>query len=88
MPSSNYTVFDEAQLEILFKEHFKPLCAYCQYRFGFELDEAKEAVHTGFIKLWESRETMKDYMTIFPVPLSQVQVMNNNSLFPQNPGYN
>ena len=31
---------------------------------------------------------MKDYMTVFPVPLSQVQVMNNPSIFPQNPGYN
>ncbi|MEJ7739292.1 MAG: RagB/SusD family nutrient uptake outer membrane protein [Chitinophagaceae bacterium] len=31
---------------------------------------------------------MKDYMTVFPVPLSQVQVMNNPALFSQNPGYN
>jgi hypothetical protein len=31
---------------------------------------------------------MKDYMTIFPVPLNQIQVMNNPTLFPQNPGYN
>jgi hypothetical protein len=31
---------------------------------------------------------MKDYMTIFPLPLTQVRVMNDNSIFPQNPGYN
>ena len=31
---------------------------------------------------------MKDYMTIFPIPLNQIQVMNNPTLFPQNPGYN
>jgi starch-binding outer membrane protein, SusD/RagB family len=31
---------------------------------------------------------MKDYMTVFPVPLSQVQVINNTSIFSQNPGYN
>ena len=31
---------------------------------------------------------MKDYMSIFPVPLSQVNVMNDATLFPQNPGYN
>ena len=31
---------------------------------------------------------MRDYMTVFPVPLSQVKVMNNPTLFPQNAGYN
>jgi starch-binding outer membrane protein, SusD/RagB family len=31
---------------------------------------------------------MKDYMTVFPVPLSQVKVMNNPTIFPQNAGYN
>ncbi|MBE7169468.1 MAG: RagB/SusD family nutrient uptake outer membrane protein [Williamsia sp.] len=31
---------------------------------------------------------MKDYMTVFPVPLSQVRVINNNTVFPQNTGYN
>jgi starch-binding outer membrane protein, SusD/RagB family len=30
---------------------------------------------------------MKDYMTIFPVPLNQMQVINNTEIFPQNPGY-
>jgi RNA polymerase sigma-70 factor, ECF subfamily len=55
---SNAVQFDEAALEAAFKKHFKPLCAYCQYRFGFELDLAKEAVHTGFIRLWENRESV------------------------------
>jgi len=49
-------LFDEAGLEMLFKEQFKPLCAYCKAKFGFEMDEAKEAVHLGFIKLWETRD--------------------------------
>lgn len=31
---------------------------------------------------------MKDYMVVFPVPLTQVKVMNNPTLFPQNAGYN
>ena len=31
---------------------------------------------------------MKDYMTVFPLPLSQVQLVNNAQIFPQNPGYN
>jgi hypothetical protein len=48
MSSSIHIVFDEAALEALFKEQFKSLCAYCQSRFGFEIDEAKEVVHTSF----------------------------------------
>lgn len=31
---------------------------------------------------------MRDYMTVFPVPLSQVKVMNNAAIFAQNQGYN
>jgi hypothetical protein len=27
-------------------------------------------------------------MTIFPIPLNQMQVMNNPAIFQQNPGYN
>ncbi|HSU51068.1 MAG TPA: RagB/SusD family nutrient uptake outer membrane protein [Segetibacter sp.] len=30
---------------------------------------------------------MKSHMTVFPVPLTQIQIMNNKDLFPQNPGY-
>ncbi len=30
---------------------------------------------------------MKPNMTVFPLPLSQVQLMNDPSIFPQNPGY-
>ncbi len=45
---------DKAGFDDLFREYFKPLCAYCQYRFGLSLDESKDAVHSGFIKLLES----------------------------------
>jgi RNA polymerase sigma-70 factor, ECF subfamily len=38
----------------LFKKYFKPLCAYCQYKFGFQIDETKDIVHSVFIKLLES----------------------------------
>ena len=38
----------------LFREYFKPLCAYCQFKFGFDIDVAKDAVHSGFVKLLES----------------------------------
>ncbi|GHT27885.1 hypothetical protein AGMMS49574_01130 [Bacteroidia bacterium] len=30
---------------------------------------------------------MKPYMTVFPLPLSQVQLVNDAVIFPQNPGY-
>ncbi len=31
---------------------------------------------------------MKAYMTVFPLPLGQIQIMNDPSIFPQNEGYN
>ena len=58
MPSLNSNKFDDASFQILFKECFVPFCAYYQYKFGFSLDIAKEVVHTGFIKLWENRESI------------------------------
>lgn len=30
---------------------------------------------------------MRPHMTLFPIPLSQVQLVNNRAIFPQNPGY-
>lgn len=30
---------------------------------------------------------MKPHMTVFPIPLSQVQLINDPAIFPQNPGY-
>ncbi|MBD0367082.1 MAG: RNA polymerase sigma-70 factor [Flavisolibacter sp.] len=64
MSTADDIQFNEATLEVLFKEHFKPLCAYCQYKFGFELDVAKEAVHTGFIRLWENRDTISSDLSL------------------------
>lgn len=48
--------FDISSFETFFKENFSGLCVYCQYKFGFDLDQAKEVVHTAFIKLWETRD--------------------------------
>lgn len=31
---------------------------------------------------------MQSFMTLFPVPLNQVQIINDPTIFPQNPGYN
>ena len=57
-PSFEDIKFDNAAFEAFFKEYFKPLCAYCEYKFGFDLDLAKETVHTGFIRLWENRKAI------------------------------
>jgi hypothetical protein len=31
---------------------------------------------------------MKAYMTVFPLPLTQIQLINDNTIFAQNEGYN
>lgn len=49
---NNTAAFDD-----LFRQYFKPLCAFCQYRFGLDIDEAKDVVHSGFIKLLESHSS-------------------------------
>jgi RNA polymerase sigma-70 factor, ECF subfamily len=50
--------FNEASLEKLFNEEYVNLCSYFEYKFRFSHEEAKDAVHTGFVKLWESRELL------------------------------
>src|SRR5215204_1473266 len=59
-----------------------------RFELAFEGHRWFDLLRTGKALNALSSTGMKDHMTIFPVPLSQVQVMNNNSLFPQNPGYN
>jgi len=73
----NENLMDEAAFESLFKEHFTPLCAWCQYKFDFDLDEAKEAVHSGFIKLWENRHTLS---VDFSVKAYLYKIVTNISL--------
>jgi len=67
--------FDDASFEVFFKKHFLPLCAYCQFRFGLNLDEAKELVHTGFIKLWDAREHLD--ITVSPKSYLYKIITNN-----------
>lgn len=59
-----------------------------RFELVFEGHRWFDLVRTGKALSTLSGVGMKDYMTVFPVPLSQIQVMNNATLFPQNPGYN
>lgn len=55
---------DNSSFETFFKENFSSLCVYCQYKFGFDLDQAKEVVHTAFIKLWETRDSIAQDLSV------------------------
>lgn len=59
-----------------------------RFELAFEGHRWFDLVRTGKALNALAPVGMKDYMTIFPVPLREVQVMNNASIFPQNPGYN
>ena len=59
-----------------------------RFELVFEGHRWFDLVRTGKALEATAPVGMKNYMTIFPVPLSQVQVMNNPALFPQNAGYN
>lgn len=52
--------FNETAFETLFKEHFAPLCAYCQIKFGFPSEIARDLVQTAFLKFWEARQSLSD----------------------------
>lgn len=59
-----------------------------RFELAFEGHRWFDLVRTGKALEALAPVGMKDYMTVFPVPLSQVQVMNNAAIFQQNPGYN
>lgn len=59
-----------------------------RFELSFEGHRWFDLVRTGRAFSALASVGMKDYMTVFPVPLSQVKVMNNTSIFPQNQGYN
>jgi len=45
--------------ELFFKENFLRFCLLCQFKFGFDTEQAKEIVHVSFVKLWESRASSR-----------------------------
>ncbi|HEY6900457.1 MAG TPA: RagB/SusD family nutrient uptake outer membrane protein, partial [Puia sp.] len=59
-----------------------------RFELAFEGHRWFDLVRTGKALEACAPVGMKDYMTVFPVPLTQVRVMNNAKLFPQNQGYN
>lgn len=59
-----------------------------RFELAFEGHRWFDLVRTGKALTALTPVGMKDYMTVFPVPLSQIQVINNTSIFPQNQGYN
>lgn len=59
-----------------------------RFELSFEGHRWFDLVRTGKALTACTPYGMKDYMTVFPVPLSQVKVMNNPAIFPQNNGYN
>lgn len=64
LPSFNATMFDDAAFKLFFKKHFATLCGYCQFKFDFDLDQAKDIVHTGFLRLWENRQRISPELSI------------------------
>src|SRR3954471_21389972 len=54
--SGNSIKIDGQDFDVFFKENFVRLCAFCEYKFGFDREQSKEVVHTAFIKLWETRQ--------------------------------
>lgn len=58
--------YNALAFEKLFRENFTPLCTFCQFRFGFEPDQAKDIVHAGFLKLWETDASLSSVQPIVP----------------------
>ena len=79
MPTYAGLTQDQARDNIALERRFE-LC--------FEGHRWFDLVRTGKALAACAPVGMKDYMTVFPIPLSQVRVMNNSTIFPQNPGYN
>lgn len=58
-----------------------------RFELSFEGHRWFDLLRTGQALSVMAPYGMKDYMTVYPLPLSQVQLINDPSIFPQNPGY-
>lgn len=68
---------DTAAFEFFFKKNFVSLCCYCQFKFGFNLEQSRDIVHNGFVKLWENRHVIAKHS---PVKSILYRIINNSSL--------
>ncbi len=55
---------NDQAFEECFRELFIPLCAFCQYKFEFELDLARDTVHNAFLHLWEIRQNLSSDVAV------------------------
>ena len=62
---------------------------WLERRFEFYLEGQRwfDLVRTGQALTLMAQYGMKPYMTIFPIPQAQIEIINNKTVFPQNPGY-
>ncbi|MEJ7769489.1 MAG: RagB/SusD family nutrient uptake outer membrane protein, partial [Chitinophagaceae bacterium] len=62
---------------------------YLERRFELFLEGQRwfDLVRTGRAHTTLQSLGMKDYMTVSPIPLAQIQIINNKAIFPQNAGY-
>ncbi len=62
---------------------------YLERRFELTLEGHRwfDLVRTGRALTTLGSLGMKANMTVFPLPLTQIQIINNSSILPQNPGY-
>ncbi|HZG24457.1 MAG TPA: RagB/SusD family nutrient uptake outer membrane protein, partial [Chitinophagaceae bacterium] len=63
---------------------------YLERRLELHLEGHRwfDLVRTGRALAVMQSKGMKPYMTVFPIPLSQIQLINDPAIFPQNQGYN
>jgi hypothetical protein len=59
-----------------------------RFELAFEGHRWFDLVRTGKALNAMAPVGMKEYMTVFPIPLRELQVVNNSAIFPQNKGYN
>src|SRR5438045_809809 len=55
VPPDNFRL-DKVAFKELFKKYYPSLCIYCKLKYGFDIHLAEDIVHSGFIKLWETRQ--------------------------------
>lgn len=62
---------------------------YLERRLEFYLEGQRwfDLVRTGRALTVMESQGMKPYMTVFPIPRGQIQIVNDPTILPQNPGY-